>query len=453
MTAICLMAVLAAPFHVQTIPLPASDAHVFLAHSGSDRVADTFVLGASFLRIYTTGSAGPARDLALPAGCSAVDVADLDGDGQNEAIAVNGRKILRIAIDPSEELDDAVVLFEAESLLETWNGVPFPHVLVVHTEEGRFIGLPRAGGYELRTPDGSVHETFPSGADDAARIGRGFTSWAHPSSTSEHDRLHMGVHFAPYLFPELPASIAPAGGDDRMERRSGHHQARSQTGDGTAYWGWFPLRVSQPGRERVLYAATDDGRDTWIRLEEPSDAPGGAGVVVGRKRKYNGALVIPRGDRPDFNGDGYADLLTWRAEQPAVSVNAFARALSDGTWPVRLFVHVYEAERKRYGGRAAGHVALRLPTDWLLDGRAAGPLRNLVLRDFNGDRRTDLALSTDERSFHLWRYEAGFTNEPQYTFTSDDDIEGILFQEDLAGNGKTTVGLKTGTTVFLLSIP
>lgn len=447
MSAILLIC-LSALFDVKTIPLQAPDSHVFLAHADRDTQADVFVLEKTSVAIFSS-QLDTVRTIALPEGATAMDVADLDNDGQTELVMVCGDRIVSVPLN-TEETPVAKDLFSLHTQLAGSDMEPYPFVLTIVREGKTLLALPCEETFELHKPDGMVVNTYPIGesAPRRASFGAPFRAWTtEPPRLGTRGDLEGSVSRSVAFEPDLPDDL----GGEPVHARSFRHGTLSQTRDAAFLnedaWPWFSLTVDGHGDARVLHTlAAPDFRDTVVRLQ------GFAGKsAVGPERRYPGRLVTLEDDAPDFNHDGFVDLLLWSTPDPGMSFDAATRTISAGTWPVNLSVHLFSPEKGRYEPSEAGRVTCALPIAWLLTLDESGPVRNCVLRDLDGDGRTDVACATAPNHFVVWRcVDSGFSSVPDYDRTFPEPVSEIAFKADLAGNGKTSLGLRTEHVLYIL---
>ncbi len=452
------MLCLSALFDVKTIPLHTPDSHVFLAHADRDTQADVFVLEKGALNVFSSLH-DTVRTIPLPDGTTAVDIADLDNDGQTELVAICGDRILSIRLDaegtpvPHDLFSLHTQLADRESGSPSSNATPYPFVLTILRDGKTLLALPCAETFELRAPDGTVVNTYPIGenAPRRASFGAPFRAWtSEPPRLGAHDSIEGGVSRTVAFEPDLPDELEGT----PVHARSFRHGTPSQTRDAALLdqesWPWFPLMIDGRDDMRVLHAQAEPGfRDTVVRIQ------GYAGKsVTSPERRYPGRLVALEDDLPDFNHDRYADLLLWNAPDPGMSVGAATRVIAAGTWPVSLSAHLFSPEKGRYEPVAASRVTCAAPIAWFLTPEESGPVRHCILRDFDGDGRTDLACATAPNRFVVWRYtESGFSLTPDYDHSFPESIVATAFKADLAGKGKTSLGLRTEHALYILFAP
>jgi len=304
-------------FEVQPIALGHGDAQCFLGQADPGGAADLFVLDGLAMTVYPDAEAAGAYTVTLLPGTSAVDIADTDGDGMGEAVTVCGERIVRYELGPNSA-GEPEELFEWATQLSDTPGAPFPHVLVVQRGETPLLALPCEATFELRTLTGQVVERHDIGADAPRPVtyGRPFSAWvSEPPQVGPPGSLEVRVSRVLAFEPALPDDLLPIAIQGPMYRRGTARQVRDAAELEPAAWPWFALRRDGTTQQRVLYALSGGPRpDTVVRVRGPAKGAvvGEGETQVGPKRRYPGILLTPEGDQPDFNKDGYVDLVLWR---------------------------------------------------------------------------------------------------------------------------------------------
>jgi hypothetical protein len=454
MTGLCL----SAAFHVQTVT-GISQAPVFLADADGDGAADLLVLNGTRLTIYFTNSGGRTLDIDLLPGTSAIDVADIDGDARNEIIAICGDRIVRYAVAQAGAGPRPQDLFSLHTQLSEGAETAYPHVLTVPRDGRMLLALPCENTLELRTADGVLVAGYPIGRDAPTRVAYGVPFRAggvEPPQIGSRGALEGWVSRIIELEPELPADLSPVKVEGPARRRGTPSQMRDAAESDAGSWPWFPLKTAGSTTRRALYALASPGyRDTLIRVRESerdTAEVSGKGIRVGPERRYPGAIVLLEEDLPDFNRDGCVDLVLWKAPEPGLSVNSLTQALIAGSWPLDLTVHLFSPEKNRYEPVPSARIACRVPVSWFLMPDSDGPLQHAVLRDFDGDGRTDFGCAVAPDRYGVWVYgEQGFGEHPDFDHTFPEPVLSVEFRADLDHSGCTRVGLRTETALYVIS--
>lgn len=451
-------------FDVWHIPLSDPAAPVFLAHADADKTTDIFVLNGNNLAAYSTRLKRPPTMAVLPDGASGFDVADIDEDGVSEIIAVCGDNIMSYKLVPAGSAPVAKTLFVKHNQLSAPAVQPFPYVMVVRYDdlttgiETPALALPCENTFELRRFSGAIFASYPIGSETSHRISYGSpfsTAWVDPPQAGPAGSIEAEVNRVIAFEPELPPDLMPIAAQPSGYRRGTLLQARDAAGAGPESWPWFPLKTGGATTPRALYAlAGPDYRDTVVCVRDAKSDDvdlSGKNVVVGPPRRYPGILCVLPDDLPDFNGDGYVDLLLWHAPEPGLSVDSLTRVLLGQKWTVNLTAHLFNPRKNRFEPRPASHIALQIPVDWFMSMTASGPLRHVVLRDFDGDGRTDLGCAVAQNEWAAWLFgEGGFASRPDFSMQSDEPIERVEFRAILDGGESTSIGLRTRTALHLI---
>lgn len=442
-------AAVAALFDVQPAVLMTEEAHVFAAQADAPECAAVYVLDGRSVRAFEAASPGPPRTINLPEGTSAVDVADTDADGAAEVLAIDGRRVLEFELFGEEAGASPRVLFQTDTQLTAWRR-PYLHVLAVRHEDALALALPRKDCFELRARTGEVLASFPLGDDRPRRVSYGlpFTSRTLPAPRFSGPGALEGeaARLLEYE-PDLPLAIhAPFDAPENAHeagRRGTPLQVREAGQLDPAQWPWFPLDTGDGPSARVYYAAaTRAGCDTRIVV---APAPGGPWPHESRRIDYPGALLDVQHDAPDFNGDGYVDLLLWQMPDPGLSVHALTRAALAQTWPLTLAVRLYQPGEGRFSPRPSSQLTFDAPVSALFGLLSGAPVRHAIVRDFNGDGRSDLAFSPEPGAFEAWACgEEGFANTPDFLWRGPADLDGVALCQALCPGQPPTLVVRGG---------
>lgn len=462
MTVLMLLAVCGGLFDVSSVAVEQETAVSFFAPLSSEGPAGLFILDGSRLVVHSV-ALPETRVIPMEHGTSVVDVFDADGDGISEVIAVCGKNILRYKIPEQGPIPPAETLFTAPSLFSGSVLQPRPHVLAVNYASKVLIALPCEEHLELRRLDGTIETQWSvrMAAGQSSPVGPTFSAWTMLApQIAGRDGLEMRVSRTWEYAVALPDDLRPPERSTPRFRHVPQIQFLELSEVDQDRWPWFPLRVDGNGDARVLYAPAQPGfKDTLVRIrgEQNASLPGGARPMkTSPVRRYPGLPALAEDELPDFDKDGFTDLLLWTSPDPIAGTDALGRILAEGVWPVRVSAHLYRPEKARYDPRPASSISLKLPISWFLIPERGTPLRHRVFRDFNGDGRTDCGWSSRGSRFEAWLFqENGFPKEPSFGLVAPEPIERVEHCADLDQKGRTSVVLRTRRALHVLyaSIP
>jgi hypothetical protein len=447
-------------FEVRALPVQAPPGTAFFAHADRDSIAELMVIEDNRVLIYSSEHTR-VRSVRLEPGTSVFDIADLDGDGRNEVIAVNGERVCRYPIPEEGESGERELLFEQHTLLTARAPYPAPSVMVVRHQGETVLALPVADALELRRLDGSLAVSLPADASGrrSGVFGDQFTVqpvW--PPVAAAGNGLEFEVQRSSEMAVNLPEALARRDGQragELLSRKIPASQLPLLSEHEPERWPWFPVRTDGSPEERVLYAPAPPGRrDTMIRMQIPESGANpwsDDAIRLLPARLYPGLLIPPGDTLPDFNDDGHTDLVLWRAPDPGTTVNSLLRTLTRRNWPVYATVHLYLPDKQRYDPRTAMVISAEVPVFWFLNQEDGAPFRNRVLRDFNGNGTTDIGWSTSENSFSAWLVQENKTGEtPDFHHVFAEQRVQLLLTGDLAGKQSTSLVLRGEKALYWL---
>lgn len=444
-------------FIVHTHPTPNADVEIFMGPPDVHSAANLCILsGDTLLVTDPEGDEARTETIQFPKGTSAFDLVEGDTPNTSTVYFVAGNGVYRQSIS-AKGVHAAELLFREESLLSHAVEGPRPYVLVVSWEGRPLLALPTASALKLFDFDGTLVKVFPSEAPSVSEV-RPFSAWVvSPPVANDAGQSFRADTTYDYRV-QVPDELS-GGTLQGSEWRGTYAQAREATHSPQERWPWFSLHETRPDLGRVLYAVSPGNRaDTHIRISRPG-TPGALGGDEARKispaRTYPGLLVIPSKTLPDFNGDGYTDLLMWNVPVPGTSVDSLVRTAQQRSWPVRLTVHTYSPAKGLYSGRPLARLEARVPVSWAFMSGGQLPVRNLLLGDMNGDGHTDLGFSSGPTQYALWLYEPGrgFAAQADYTAELPERIRKLSLYRDASQTGKPYLVLRGDHAVYVLRVP
>ncbi|MBI2423390.1 MAG: hypothetical protein HYV27_11225 [Candidatus Hydrogenedentes bacterium] len=455
-----LAASLAGFFEVASLPLPGPHADSFLVDLQGDGLADLGILDGQQLLFYEQVMEKAALQIALPEKTTAIDIIDLDNDGWCEVLVVAGNAVRSTTLlaQPPYQWQ---TLFECGSDFAALTSAPFLHVLAVSHQDTLVLALPTERGIELRALGGELMETYAFGSEAGTRItyGRPFIAWGvHPSELGGPEALEFRINRVSASKPDLPEDLILD--DSTMMRSNPVNLQRAQLANvkPPEKWPLFPLTPAA-GQQIHAAIAVSEGIHPLTLVSTLMEDPA---AVVSEKpsiadkpgpiRRYPGVPLFTE-NWPDFDGDGYYDLLLWRIRDLQPTLNRVTSALLDGRWPVRLTAHLFTPAKERFASAIVAQIDTTIPTEWLLSAYNGLPLRHLVVHDIDGDKRSDLAFSNGPNTFNVFicNSDGILPAKPSFTRDFEEEIAELTFVQDLNGDGKASIGLKGSTQFFILN--
>lgn len=367
-------------------------------------------------RIQCRQPGGASESVALPGGgIKAFDIADADGDGRFEAILLTSGALWLFrpgeATGPTKAFDYAGL---AGLSLASWNASfrPHPMVMVVEVEDELALCLPGLDAYALRRLDGTPIRELPTTQDAATynSIRRAGGYEVPPEIKGLHVCMERYALYHVNPPPELPLPVG-----DRFTP-DGDWESLPEIGlDYTSY----PLRQDNPlPRIIVTWPSNMRGR-CRVAVRENEEAEFDPKTL----RPYPGFLLLEQNHWPDFNGDGYVDLLLCSIPDLPSTPSAVAKVATSVSWGIRATVHCYDPETGRHAVRPSAYFDLEIPLTWFM-GR---PLKRFALEDVNADGLTDCMWSTAPDSFEVWLAQPGsrFGDRPDFQHTFGEPLRDV----------------------------
>lgn len=447
-----------AVFDVQEMPVaPDMPYEVVLADLDGSGKGGLAVVQPDRLVCYFDARSDQTASVSLPPETLVLDIADLTEDGRPEVLALTADRLYSAPVPAAgTEGDSWKMLFAVPSLAVARPAVPVPVPLVVRRPgQAAVVAVMTGGRLRLYRPDGTETASYPAGPEAPAKlsIGSPFVAVSVWPPQRELAGLEWRVsrHWTgvPVLPEDLPVG-RPAEPPDRVQLTG---MARHGDPEAPGTWPVFPLR-SDGNAERVLFLYAADGTaDSLVRVRRVFREAGRESAFrLSTARRYPGRVIPPVDLPPDFNHDGWSDLLLWSADQPAYTVGTLARTMVRQTWPVHLAVHLFDPDRNAFSAAPAWGVTLEVPLPWMLDALADRlPVRHLVCRDFNGDGRVDIGLSEAPDRYRVWcSSPLGLRPESSETVRLSAALEQLQYATDLNRTGRTSLVFRTEQGVAVL---
>ena len=445
----------AASFNVTVCELPTPHATVFLAHADTDGKADVFILQGHSLTIHTSMKPAAPVTFQFPEKTVLFDVADIDGNDRNELVGLGDHCAFAWSLpDPNETPPRQLFTFE-QSLWEEGN-LPYPTALVIEKDGKRSILVPCETALELRALDGTLLTTIPAGAKVPSQLELQKQQDGWTTSNVVHwagtDTWTGVSSFSSAYAPEVPDDLKSQINNDSELFQSGW------TSNEAGKWSMFQInRNSDTIKDALVHSVFSFRNETVIRIRDRK-----TGVIFnprpdvayrsesGTERRYPGMYLWSQ-TPPDFNRDGFADLVLVRMPNPGTSVDALTRTVMDGTCPFTVSVHLFLPDQNRFEANATAQLTFRVP---ILKTIFEGGLRSSLLEDLNGDGRTDCAFRISDSLYAAWLYtDSGFNKEPDYTYSYSGNIDYVQCVKGGDKDGSSSILLRTEKALHILTVP
>ena len=453
--ACCLvLALCGALFDVSEFPLAGPASTVIPVPLDSAGCADLVVFDEGRLTIYWDAQPESALSVEPPPATSAVDFFDLNGDGAAELVLVAEERIFSWALSKDRPDSAPQELFTMKTQFARVAG-PFPYVMAFKQEGKALLGLPGEGAFEVRDTAGTIVASAPMDRTAPLRASYGRPFSAEPVETptlGDVGALEIEVTRSIEVEPALPILMTPGDRGAMARRRAAPPTLQAAKSMSVAFWPWFSLgtvpgaRTGEFGQWDVLYAYEKQTGESLIRLR--SGGTGGSRPRVGPPRAFAGTLLNSAACSPDFNADGYVDLLLWDRSVPGMPLDRLAKTFIWGRRPLKFTAHYFEPKRAAFSPSVSA--ALLVETQ-LSAQEVSGPIGALTVADFNADGRSDLGGAVGERLFNVWlTLESGFEAIPAFTCELPEQIQAVEFQERLAPEEGCSLGLRGERALYLL---
>lgn len=417
-----------------------------------------FVVDGETVKIHGAGFSDTI-EINLQSGTSAFDVYDFDEDGVSEIIAVCGDKILQYKLSADAPTSPPSLLFTTDSIFSKGRTNPVPLPLVFQVENHTAIGLPTEDGFEFRTFDGKLirKEKAETPQDKSYGRGLGFSVVASTRGPVTSEPVVFRVRNTIEMDYSLPNSLVAEDVPIAFRKIPLAHLTFRDTESFTA-WPWFPLSSSGDISARVYYTiALPAMHDTKILILENMQtlADGKNATKVRNDALIYPGRIIPLGEMlPDFNGDGYTDILLWSTTAFSNALDFVPKLLTDELVQVHVGIHLYNPDIRRYEAKASARIVTSIPFSRLVFSSEDSCFANVIFPDLNGDGFTDCVWSPqgNDLEFHLWDPDQN-TLILLDKFRFGEPVDKVLNCQAPEAPGNSSVVMKAGNSIHLFSLP
>lgn len=426
------------------------NASLYLLPGVTSDAANIVILDDTELTVYPSTATRPSIQHTISPDTLLFDLYDSNDDGLPELFTLLPDALLHF---PKANNQSSVQLFPIEPQLPWEVDQPFLHPIILSYDNSRLAAIPYQNNITLKNFDGKTISTLPKILSDSHSI---FTIPVKTNPLGSKDAFEFKVDSVLTTAINIPSELRPAPANPDLDSPTPQRLREAEQRE-PDQWPTFPLSNDPENSERVIFASSaPEHVHTIIRIrrERPrSDIVQADPISYTPERIYPGSLTLSPSGFPDFNADGFHDLVLWRMEIPGRSLSTLTSNLQAQTWPIELTVHLYDPEKRLYAARPTARIKTKVSIQFIVVRQNQSPLRNLSFADINGDGRSDITLSPDPNTLTTWTYDNGFSREPEYRSTFENPISIITSNRQDTRTSSGTLLLRGRSTIYRLSVP
>lgn len=330
---------------------------------------------------------------------------------------------------------------------------PFLHPLIVPYMDTHHAAIPQLNAIVLKTLSGEEVATFPKVLSNTDAL---FSFPIYPNQIASPGAFEFRVDALLTTPIEVPQALESKTLRESNEALSPRKLRDSEKLD-FEFWPQFPLSSAPDSIRTVLFAShAPEHVNTIIRMKQPvqRSVPNATEpFTISPGRMYPGTIALPESGLPDFNQDGYHDLVLWSIPLPGGSTAALINSLRSQQWALYVSVHLFNPEKGLYEAKPKTRLKTNIALQYLFTRQHQAPLHNLSFADLNNDGASDLVFSPTPNEIEVWLYEDGFSASPQYKNTFDRPVSLIAVPKQDSLNQSHSILLRDSFSIYRLSIP
>lgn len=443
-------ALIAAPYEIYPYSAASDDAALYLLPGGEADAANIVVLDANQLAVYPANSPNAILKHQIASDTLLFDLFDTNEDGEPELYTLHPDRIVQY---PDSAKPDKTTLFPIDPALPWTVEQPFLHPMVITYNRTPLIAMPYQNQIVLRDFEGRTISSLPKTLSDTYSL---FTIPVLPNQIGAPGTYEFRVDSFLTTDIQVPQEFRATQVATEVASISPRALRESEKRD-LDLWPSFPLTPGPDNTERVIYASyPPEHVHTIIRIKRrrpPSAFTQSDPEFYTPERIYPGTIAISRSGLPDFNGDGFHDLVLWKMAIPGRSVSTLISNIQAQTWPVELTVHLYNPAKRLYAARPSARIQTTVNIQFILMRQSEAPLRNLSFTDLNGDGYSDISFSPEANTVATWIYGNGFREEPDYEGTFAYPVELLSINRQGARTPAHTLLLRDVTAIYRVNVP
>lgn len=432
---------------VQQYSAEHDNAALYVLPSRQGSVPSIVILDDRELSLYPANSRHALFSHVIDDNTLMFDLVDTDADGRLELFTLSPDMLKHYGGNDAEE-----TLFPIEPMLPWKVDKPFLHSLVIEYLDAYHVAIPHLDHIRLMNFSGEEVTTFPKVATGADPV---FSIPIQPNRVGGAGALEFRVDAFLSTPIEVPQSLRSTSKRDSYETVTPRKLRDSEKLE-VELWPQFPLTVQPDSMRMVSYASHGPEHvNTLIRIKQP--VPRSVPNVTeafrySPARMYPGTIAIAESGLPDFNKDGYFDMVLWSVPLPGYSTAKLMNSLQTQRWPLVLTVHLFDPEKGLYVARPKARIRTEIALQYLFTRQSSSPLHNLSFADMNHDGTSDVVFSPTPNSVEVWLYNNGFEAEPQYRNMFKDTVSMIAVPEHDKDYESHSLLMRDESSIYRLNI-
>jgi hypothetical protein len=440
---------LPAEFNVQQYSAESENATLYILPSIVSSAPDIVILDDTALTLHRSNSASKTLSHTIPNNTLFFDLIDTDKNGVPELFVLTPDEIRHY---PASNNQTTVQLFPITPSLPWSVKQPFLHPLIFPYNDTHLVAIPDRENFILKNLDGKKISSLPKLISDTHSL---FSIPIEPNQLAPQGAFEFRIDSLLSTLVSVPQELR-----SKTPKRSFTTVTPRQLRDSEQLefnqWPSFPLEPDSDTPTKVVYASyPPEHINTVIRIKRklPRNTPTTAEPYrYSSKRIYPGMIGISEAGLPDFNNDGFNDLLLWKIPMPGQSVSSLINSVQAQTWPLEISIHLYNQSKGIYEARPTARIKLTVALQYILTRQNQSPLHNLSFEDLNGDGNSDIVFSPRPNQISAWLFDDSLNNTPDYTSEFSDEVTLITIHRTNTRNHINSVLLRGKRSIYRVSL-
>lgn len=436
-------------YHAQRYTAHSENAALYVLPNPGSGVPDVVVLDDSTLTVYRGNAQTPVLSHSIPADTLFFDLYDTNGDTTPELFVLTPNEVRHY---PAHDNASTIQLFPIEPPLPWKVDQPFLHTLLFHFNDIHLVAVPYQDTIELKSMDGKTISAFPKLLSDVHSL---YSIPIEPNQLGPDGAFEFRVDTLLTTPINVPMELRPTLPSKPFATATPQQLRDSELLE-LELWPSFPLTRTGEAPNKVIYASeSPEHIHTVIRIKKklPRNIPNTTEAYrFSPKRTYPGMIGISASGLPDFNGDGYHDLLLWKIPIPGNSISTIMKSVQAQTWPIEITTHLYNPQKGLYDARPSSRIKTTVALQYILTRQSHSPLHNLSFVDLNADGKSDITFSPTAQSIATWIYSDQMDSIPVYQGRFEDPVSLITLNRAEVSDTGQSILLRGNRSIYRINL-